>query len=129
MNDAPKINTPERTHAGITASRMNELRAEYGEHSVKALTAPMPGGAVQVIVRAPTRAEYDRYQETLLKIRDNKVAQALAANRRLVIDCLLAPAATDLAPALDRYPALADKLAEPILQMAGAEAEVREETF
>ena len=81
------------------------------------------------VYRAPERMEYERYTETLMKIRDGKVAVALSANRTLVLACTLAPAAEQLAVTLDAFPMLADKLAEPILKLAGADVEIREKTF
>lgn len=127
---AEVVPTRPETFAGATRAQMAEFRRVHGSDRVKALTVPLPGSSsLQVIMRAPERLEYERHSETLMKIRDNKVAQALQANRTLVLACTLAPEASELAAALDRYPALADKLAEPILNMAGADVEVREETF
>lgn len=134
MTDIQKQDQPTQPHtpqtfAGVTRTQMTEYRREYGHDAVKALTVPVGGDLLQVIVRKPSRLEYERHTETLMKIRENKVAQALSANRNLVISCTLAPDTTAINAALDKYPALADKLAEPILGMAGADAEVREETF
>lgn len=119
-----------QTFAGITKDQMGKLRQEHGEDCVKAVTIPLPNGkSVQWIYRAPERMEYERYTETLMKIRDGKVAVALAANRTLVVACTLAPPPETLAATLDAFPMLADKLAEPILKLAGADVEIREETF
>jgi hypothetical protein len=124
--------TPARstdTFAGVTRDQVRQFRQEHGEDFVKTLSIPLGGKVLQVIVRKPSRVEFERHTETLMKLRENKVQHALGANRTLVQACALAPDAATLKEALDTYPALADKLAEPVLAMAGADAEVREETF
>lgn len=121
---------PSDSFAGVTRQEMRAFRQEHGEDAVKALTVPLGGNRkLQVIVRKPDRLEYEKHTETLMKLRENKVAAALSANRNLVIACTLAPDEATVSAALTQYPALADKLAEPILNMAGADAEVREEDF
>ncbi|GGI87250.1 hypothetical protein [Deinococcus wulumuqiensis] len=121
--------TPTDTFAGLTRAQVAELRRTHGVERVKTLSAPTAAGQrLQVVVRAPSRDEYDRYVETLAKFKE-RTAQALSANRTLLMSCLLAPDAAAVAVALDAQPALVDKLVEPVLSMAGADAEVREETF
>lgn len=124
----PTLNTDD-TFAGLTRAEMAELRRKHGEDRVKALSAPgSRGQRVQVVVRAPTRDEYERYMETMLKL-EKQTARALGASRQLLMTCLLAPDAAALASELDARPFLVDKFAEPVMNMAGADAEVREETF
>lgn len=129
---APAFTTPAaESFAGLSdiRTRMAEFRSQHGQDRVKALTVPLDSEQVQVVVRAPSRLEYERHTETLMKLREGKTAQALSATRTLVMSCALAPAADVLSGKLELYPALVDKLGEKILDMAGADAEVREETF
>lgn len=128
QNPTPPARSTE-TFAGITREQMRQFRQEHGEDFVKALSIPLGGKIMQVVVRKPSRVEFERHTETLMKLRENKVQHAMGANRALVQACTLAPDEQTLKQALDTYPALADKLAEPVLAMAGADAEVREETF
>lgn len=125
----PALPVAAKTFAGITQEQMAAHRREYGKEGVKALSVPLGAKAMQVIIRKPSRTEYERHTETLMKLREGKVGQALSANRTLVLACTLAPAVEEMAATLNEYPALTDKLAEPILNMAGADIEVREETF
>ena len=122
---------PAQAFAGLSDIRasMAQFRREHGEERVKALSAVAAGRKVEVVVRAPSRAEYDRHNETMMKLREGKTAQALSATRNLLLDCTLAPSRAELAGLLDSYPALADKFGESVMDMAGADAEVREETF
>ncbi|GGL15902.1 hypothetical protein [Deinococcus radiotolerans] len=131
MSEQTPQTTPARpdTFAGATRQQVQAWRNEYGEDAVKTLSIPLGGRPFQVILRKPGRLDYEKHTETLMKLREGKVAQAMSANRALVMTCTLAPDTATLAAALDQYPALADKLAEPALSMAGADAEVREETF
>ncbi|MFC6592414.1 hypothetical protein ACFP81_10685 [Deinococcus lacus] len=123
--------TQPQTFAGLPdiRSSMAQFRREYGESRVKALSAMVGDRRVEVVVRAPTRLEHDRHTATVLKIREGKTETAMTATRQLLLTCTLAPDAAALAATLDEYPALADKFGETLLDMAGAEAEVREETF
>lgn len=124
---APVTNGP--TFAGLTRDQQQDLLRKHGEGRVKKLTAPgLNGQRVEIIVRAPTRDEYERYMETMVKM-EKQTARALAANRTLLISCLVAPDAATVAAEFDARPFLVDKFVEPVLNMAGADAEVREETF
>ena len=129
--EAPATAPAPQAFAGLPDIRrsMAEFRREHGEERVKALSTTVESRRVEVVVRAPSRAEYDRHNETMMKLREGKTATALSATRNLLLDCTLAPSRAELAGLLDSYPALADKFGESVLNMAGAEAEVREETF
>lgn len=118
-----------QTFAGVTKAQMQQFRQEYGQDAVKALAVPIGDETLEFVVRKPSRLEYERQTETVLKAREGKIAQAMSASRTLVLTCTLAPSQEQVAAALDKYPALADKLSEPIGAMAGADAEVREITF
>lgn len=126
---APQPVSATETFAGLTRAQVAALRGTHGHDRVKALSVPtVSGQRLQVVVRAPSRDEYERYMETLVKLEKNP-AKALNANRTLLLTCLLAPDAAAVGTSLDAQPALVDKLIEPVLTMAGADAEVREETF
>lgn len=129
--DPQASSTKTQTFAGLNdiVARMREFRQEYGQDAVKALTIPVGGEVFQFVIRKPSRLDYERYNETTMKIREGKVAQAMSASRTLVLTCTLAPGTEAVAAALDKYAALPEKLAEPLLALAGADAEVREETF
>ncbi|MFC5846738.1 hypothetical protein [Deinococcus petrolearius] len=127
MTDQQTTETPE-TYAGLTREQVQALRREHGAERVKLLSAPVGNRRLQVVVRAPTRDEYDRYLETMIKL-EKQPGRALAANRTLLLACLLAPDPKTVTPEFDARPALVDKFVEPVLNMAGADAEVREETF
>lgn len=136
-NDTAPVTTPAtdlskpRSFAGLSdiQASMRQFRLQYGEDRVKALSARAGARQVEVVVRAPNRNEYNRHNETMMKLREGKAGQALGATRALLLECTLAPAPAELAQVLDDYPALADKFGESVLDMAGADAEVREETF
>lgn len=114
--------------AGLTREQIQDFRREYGEDRVKTLSAPAGKSRLEVVVRAPNRDEVERHTEALVKI-ERKTAQALAANRTLLLSCLLAPPAADAKATLDAYPYLVDKFVEKVVAMAGADAEVQEEIF
>lgn len=114
----------EPTFAGKTKAEMASFRAQYGEDRV--VTRSFKG--VQVILRAPEQVEFNRYVQEMGKMaRSPEIA--LNASRRLVLACLLAPSPQEVGAAMDRYVAMPEKLAEVVLELAGADAEVMEETF
>lgn len=115
----------DRNFAGLNPEAIEGLRREHGEDRVKKLYVQ---GKIELIVRAPSRAEFDRFMASTLKIQKN-TAEGLAAARTLLMDCLLAPDPRDAKAQLDKYPALTEKFAEKVLEMAGADDEVREEAF
>lgn len=122
--------TTEKTFAGFTNSQRDALRAQYGEGRVSGLEVKLPSGKLlEWAYRAPERMEYERFMETAAKLRDGKAAQALGANRTLVLACTLGPDNERMTAVLDSFPMLVLQLSEPILKMAGADVEVREITF
>lgn len=117
------------TFAGATKAQVEAWRQEHGEDRVRLSSVGTVGSArFQFVVRAPERAEYDRYVSALTKA-ERDYTKITVATRNILGACLLAPTLDEVRAIWDRFPALADKMAEPILQMAGAESEVREETF
>jgi hypothetical protein len=120
---------PAPTFATVTKAQIDAWRQEHGEERVRLASVPVGAGErFQFVIQAPSRAEYDRYVAALAKA-DRDYNRMSVATRNLFSACLLAPGIDAVRDVWDRYPALADKMAEPILLMAGADAEVREETF
>ncbi len=118
-----------RTFAGASKSQVESWRAEHGEDRIRLSSVPIGASErLQYIVRAPSRTEYNRYLSEVAKA-DRSFDRMAVADRNLFNACLLAPAAEEVRDAWEKFPALADKMVEPILKMAGTEAEVREETF
>ena len=117
-----------RTFAGATKPKVQEWRSEYGEDRVRLSSVPVGAERLQFVVHAPSRADYDRYVAALAKA-ERDYNKMTVATRNLFAACLLAPSIDEVRAVWERYPALADKMSEPILMMAGMDAEVREETF
>lgn len=121
----------EKRIAGLTETQFNDKNATYGGR-LKILTATVQEGGqdveVDIIVRPPTRPEYDKHTQDMLKVRGRPDILS-TAGPNLVRNCLIAPSVDEFNLIHDRYPALADGFESELLKMAGAAAEVREKSF
>lgn len=114
--------------AGMTKTKLESLRQEHG--GLKALRVPLPDSSpIDVLIRKPTRLEYERYLDATSKVKAGNMGAATTAARNLVRTCVLAPDEATLTGLMDTYAALPDKLIEPALAMIGADIEVQEITF
>jgi hypothetical protein len=119
---------PQPTYAGMTKAQVGELRAQYGEDRVKTASIPTGKTKFQYIVRAPSKADYQQYENAVLKAERNMDRIGIAS-RNLFKACLLAPTAEAVQEVWDAHPAIVMAMMEPILKMAGLDVEATEETF
>jgi hypothetical protein len=126
--DSPRTTPqPEKTIAGLTKAQFDVLNGQNGGR-LKAFSLDVGPRVISVVVRPPTLAEYDRHTSELMDLRTKK-ERALNATLKLLRNCILAPALEQFNADLELYPAIGDKFGEKALEMTGAEAEVREESF
>lgn len=99
----------------VAESTVSELKAKHGEIQGVEI------GEHEFLIRAPNLHEFQRFQVNILEGGQKQVY----AYRELVASCVVYPVNGELAPLLDKKPALATLLAKPIVDMAGANEEVR----
>lgn len=116
-----------QTIAGMTKEQYLAALADNGGR-LKILSLSMPGEEVDVIVRPMRRAEFEKLQNQLLTARQRGDNISTLTNNA-VRDCVLAPDTATFNAQLDSYPALGQAIGDKLMEMAGADAEVREKTF
>lgn len=96
-----------------TPDRIAELKAAHGE--VYEITAC----DVTVVVKAPTRAQYNQYR-TLMFDPDRRAL----ANQGLLLNCVVDPDRAGMEALLERLPGLAETIGSEIAEIAGLTKQV-----
>ena len=128
-NTPATIQTAEQRIAGLTQTEFQRKNSENrGRLKIFSLILPGSSETFDVIVRPPTLPEYDAHTSALVELRTKK-DKALSATVNLLRQCLIAPSIAEFNALHEAYPAIGDKFGEKLLELTGAEAEVREKTF
>lgn len=89
---------------------VDKAKADFGDDGVRVIRT----GKHEFLVHRPARADWKRYRKE-----SKDPARNGDALEVLVRSCVVFPSREEFDRLLDRYPALCEEIAEPVLELAG----------